>query len=88
MDIAEIPRSLKLMSNVAQLGKDIDLTVTAEGVETQEQLELILAHTKVDQIQGYLFGVPLPTRDLTELIYRMAGDSVAPVTSASVVNAR
>ncbi|MDB5538302.1 MAG: hypothetical protein JWQ89_29, partial [Devosia sp.] len=58
MDIAENPRSLKLLTNVAQLGKDINLTVTAEGVETEEQLNLIAAHSKVDQIQGYLFGVP------------------------------
>jgi diguanylate cyclase (GGDEF)-like protein len=72
MDIASNPRSLKLLSNVAQLGKDIDLTVTAEGVETEEQLELISRCTKVDQIQGYLFGIPLPRREVAELIARMA----------------
>ena len=71
MDIASNPRSLKLLSNVAQLGKDINLTVTAEGVETEEQLAIIQAHTKVDQIQGYLFGVPLPKREIGELIERM-----------------
>jgi len=75
MDITSNPRSLKLLSNVAQLGKDINLTVTAEGVETQEQLALIQAHTKVDQIQGYLFGVPLPKREVAELIARMEGAS-------------
>ncbi len=73
MDIASNPRSLKLLSNVAQLGKDINLTVTAEGVETEEQLALIQAHTRVDQIQGYLFGVPLPRREVAELIVRMDG---------------
>jgi EAL domain-containing protein (putative c-di-GMP-specific phosphodiesterase class I) len=26
----------------------------------------------VDLIQGYLFGIPLPSRDLAELIQRMA----------------
>ena len=75
MDITSNPRSLKLLSNVAQLGKDINLTVTAEGVETEEQLALIQAHTKVDQIQGYLFGVPLPRRKVAELIARMEGAS-------------
>ncbi|MEO6014308.1 MAG: EAL domain-containing protein [Devosia sp.] len=75
MDIAVNSRSLKLLSNVAQLGKDINLTVTAEGVETEEQLALIQAHTKVDQIQGYLFGVPLPKREVAELIARMEGVS-------------
>ena len=75
MDIAANPRSLKLLSNVAQLGKDINLTVTVEGVETEEQLNLIAEHSKVDQIQGYLFGVPLPRREVAELIARMAARS-------------
>ncbi len=81
MDIGENPRSLKLLSNVAQLGKDINLTVTAEGIETEEQLNAIATHTKVDQIQGYLFGVPLPRREVAELIARMAArsDAAQPV---------
>jgi predicted signal transduction protein with EAL and GGDEF domain len=77
MDIVTNQRSLKLLSNVAQLGKDINLTVTAEGVETEEQLALIIAHTQVDQIQGYLFGIPLPRREVGELIARMAGTPAA-----------
>lgn len=78
MDIGSNPRSLKLLSNVAQLGKDINLTVTAEGVETEEQLMLIQQHTKVDQVQGYLFGVPLSKRDVSELINRMIVASEEP----------
>ncbi len=75
MDVGSNERSLKLLSNVAQLGHDIDLTVTAEGVETEEQLALISAHTKVDHVQGYLFGVPLADAAIAELISRMARDS-------------
>jgi len=78
MDIVGNRRSLKLLSNVAQLGKDINLTVTVEGVETEEQLGLISAYTRVDQIQGYLFGVPLPRREVAELIERMALRSAKP----------
>ena len=85
MDIAENPRSLKLLSNVAQLGKDINLTVTAEGVETEEQLNLISEHSKVDQIQGYLFGVPLPRREVAELIARMAARSSEPAHARGMV---
>ncbi len=87
MDIGVNPRSLKLLSNVAQLGKDINLIVTAEGVETEEQLALIQAHTKVDQIQGYLFGVPLPKREVAELIARMDGSGVPMQDSRAKVNA-
>jgi diguanylate cyclase (GGDEF)-like protein len=71
MDIGTSPRSLKLLQNVAQLGKDINLLVTAEGVETEEQLQLISENTRVDHIQGFLFGVPLSARDVAELIARM-----------------
>ncbi|MDP1730376.1 MAG: EAL domain-containing protein [Devosia sp.] len=81
MDIATNPRSLKLLSNVAQLGKDINLKVTAEGVETEEQLALISRHTKVDQIQGYLFGVPLPRREVAELMARMARSEPVALTT-------
>ena len=81
MDITSNPRSLKLLGNVAQLGKDINLKVTAEGVETEEQLALISKHTKVDQIQGYLFGVPLPRREVAELIGRMAHSEPVPLAT-------
>jgi len=81
IDIVNNPKSLKLLANVARLGKDIGLTVTAEGIETEEQLSLITANTNVDQIQGYLFGVPLPRRDVFELIVRLSA-SAAPATQA------
>jgi len=79
MDITENPRSLKLLSNVAQLGKDLSLVVIAEGVETEDQLNLIATHSKVDQIQGYLFGVPLPRQEVAALISR----GLKPVTLRS-----
>ena len=83
-EIGSNPRALKLLSNVAQLGKDINLVVTAEGVETEEQLDLISAHTKVDLIQGYLFGIPLPSRDIAELIERMAHSADAGAAKRAV----
>jgi EAL domain-containing protein (putative c-di-GMP-specific phosphodiesterase class I) len=82
IDVVNNERALKLLSNVARLGKDIGLTVTVEGVETEEQLALIDANTDVDQIQGYLFGVPLPRRDIFELIARMSANVAgAPVAA-------
>jgi diguanylate cyclase (GGDEF)-like protein len=87
VDIVTNPRSMKLLCNVAQLGKDIDLTVTVEGVETEEQLALIAEKTKVDQIQGYLFGVPLSRRDVGELIARLAAGARFEAETANRVNA-
>ncbi|WP_328765805.1 EAL domain-containing protein [Devosia aurantiaca] len=72
-DIGKDPRALLLLTNVARLGRDLDLTVVAEGVETEEQLVLMQQTTSVQQVQGYLFSRPLPARDIAELIGRMNG---------------
>ena len=67
-DIETNPRSLKLLANVARLGRDLDLTLTAEGIETIEQLNTLSRETEVDQVQGYLFGMPLPATEIRALI--------------------
>ncbi len=70
-DITTNPRALRLLANVARLGRDLDLIVIAEGVETEEQLNVIQGHTQVQQVQGYFFSRPLPQRDIGELIGRL-----------------
>ncbi len=77
-DIASNPRSLRLLANVARLGRDLDLTVIAEGVETEEQLNTMLAHTEIQQVQGYFFSRPLPERDIGELIGRLNAAQATP----------
>ena len=77
-DIATNPRSLRLLANVARLGRDLDLTVIAEGVETEDQLNTMLAHTEIQQVQGYFFSRPLPERDIGELIGRLNAAQIAP----------
>ena len=67
-DIGTNPRALRLLTNVARLGRDLNLTVVAEGVETEEQFNILVAHTKIQQVQGFLFSRPLPARDIVQLI--------------------
>jgi diguanylate cyclase (GGDEF)-like protein len=48
---------------VTGLGRGLNIVTTAEGVETEEQLDLLRA-AGVDQIQGYLLSRPLPAAEL------------------------
>ncbi len=48
-----------VVASVISLARSLDIAVTAEGVETREQFEL-LRTAGVNQVQGYLFGRPGP----------------------------
>ncbi|HLF96586.1 MAG TPA: EAL domain-containing protein [Methylococcaceae bacterium] len=54
-----------LIKTVIALGHSLNMRVVAEGVETQQQLELLNAHA-CDEIQGYLLSRPLPAAQFEE----------------------
>src|SRR5207253_9227038 len=53
-------RPLTLLRGVARLSADLGMSVVVEGIETNEQLELISADGAVTEAQGYLFSPPVP----------------------------
>lgn len=53
----------KLINGMIQFGKSLDFQVTAEGVETNEQFELLRA-MGCDGLQGYIIGHPMTAADL------------------------
>jgi diguanylate cyclase (GGDEF)-like protein len=53
------PRSSAIISSIVTLARGLDMSVTAEGVETAEEFERLKA-LGVKFVQGYLFGRPLP----------------------------
>jgi EAL domain-containing protein (putative c-di-GMP-specific phosphodiesterase class I) len=44
------------------------MSVVVEGIETNEQLELISADGTVTEAQGYLFSRPVPAARVRELL--------------------
>ena len=54
------------------MGRSLKLAITAEGVETQSQLNF-LRDEGCDEVQGYLLGKPMSAADLgTQFPDRMA----------------
>lgn len=51
-----------IASTIMALGKNLNLEITAEGVETQEQANFF-KETTCDEMQGYFFGRPMINED-------------------------
>ena len=63
-------QGLVLVSTIINLAHSLKLNVVAEGVETEEQSRL-LKTMSCDEMQGYLFGKPVPS-DIFEARYLSA----------------
>jgi EAL domain-containing protein (putative c-di-GMP-specific phosphodiesterase class I) len=66
-ELTDNPQDKAIISAVIALGHALNLRVVAEGVETQEQFEL-LRSLHCEQIQGYLFSRPLCVEDATKFL--------------------
>jgi EAL domain-containing protein (putative c-di-GMP-specific phosphodiesterase class I) len=66
-------RKVTLLRGITRLSAQLGLRVVVEGVETQEQLELLMAEDSIDEVQGYLLGRPMPAGDIRTLLYATAG---------------
>ena len=61
-------RSLNLLRSVARLSADLGLSVAVEGIETEEQLSLVEREASVDEVQGFLFGVAMPSQEIRGML--------------------
>ncbi len=68
-DLSKGNREHMMVKAIMGIAKSMDVLVTAEGVETEEQLE-ILKEEGCDYAQGFLFSHPLPAQDASILLKR------------------
>jgi len=61
------PEQMAIVSTVISLARALNLKVVAEGVETEEQANL-LRLLRCDEVQGYLFGRPVPPEEMEKLL--------------------
>ncbi len=66
-DLGKNASSVAVVRAVTSIGGILGMTVVAECVETEDQLQS-LAAAGCDQIQGYLFGRPTPADQIPALI--------------------
>jgi diguanylate cyclase (GGDEF)-like protein len=80
-------RPLTLLRGVARLSADLGMSVVVEGIETNEQLELISTDGAVTEAQGYLFSRPVPAVRIRQLLNASHGRH-SPDESLIVVPSR
>jgi predicted signal transduction protein with EAL and GGDEF domain len=66
-DLAERPDSIAIIRAVTGLGQSYGITTTAEGVETQEQLDQMRAEG-CSEVQGYFYSKPVPAGEIAQLL--------------------
>ncbi len=59
--------SLAIIKAVIGLGQSLGMSTTAEGIETEEQLEAVRAEG-CNEVQGFLFSPPIPSSAVAELL--------------------
>jgi diguanylate cyclase (GGDEF)-like protein/PAS domain S-box-containing protein len=64
-DITTNPDDASIAIAMINMAHSLRLKVTAEGVETRDQLEFLRAHG-CDEAQGYLLSRPLPAAEISE----------------------
>ncbi|NLL63315.1 MAG: EAL domain-containing protein [Ruminococcaceae bacterium] len=66
-DIATKMKKVIIVKGIISLAKGLMAGITAEGVETQEQMEF-MRDIDCDEIQGYYYSKPLPSEILEEYL--------------------
>jgi len=63
-------RDKRIIYHIISMAKDLDITVLAEGVETEQQKEFLKA-SRCDIIQGFYYAKPMPTDQFVTYLNRI-----------------
>jgi EAL domain-containing protein (putative c-di-GMP-specific phosphodiesterase class I) len=79
--------SLAIVRAISGLGRALDLSITAEGVETQEQLDVVRSEG-CTEMQGFLFSKPKPASELRDYFLSYPGQAQRDERRAVAVQAQ
>ena len=72
-DIANNNRTQDMFEGIVSLSKKLGLDIVAEGIETQEQIE-ILNKLRIDFFQGYFLKKPIHEKEIREFYLNLFAD--------------
>lgn len=79
-----------IVRSIIDLGHNLGLKVTAEGVETQEARDMLVSF-ECDEAQGYYYSYPISAHEIAHLFkqprYRQTGLSLGTVTFSTISSA-
>lgn len=75
-DIGSNPESRAIVSAILGLGSSLGISITAEGIETMDDLACLKAGG-CQQGQGYLFSKPRPQAEILDMLYKQRSSSAA-----------
>ena len=68
-DLAERSDCVAIVRAISGLGRSLNITTTAEGVETIGQLDWLRAEG-CNEVQGFLFSAARPAAEIEQLLLR------------------
>ncbi|HEY5789807.1 MAG TPA: EAL domain-containing protein, partial [Gammaproteobacteria bacterium] len=75
--LAEDPVRRSIVRSIVELGGALGKRVNVEGVETAEQLAVLVGHS-VDEVQGYYFSPPVAAKEIQHMVARPAWQEQLP----------
>ena len=66
-DLAQRPDCVAIVRAISGLGRSLNITTTAEGVETEDQLDWLRAEG-CNEVQGFLFSAARPAAEIAKLL--------------------
>lgn len=75
-DLSKNKESLAILRAVVGLGSSLNVVTTAEGVETQKQIEILRSEGCTD-VQGYFFSPPKSAAEMKKLFSSLSGHETA-----------